>query len=443
MKLPPQLQPLLQINRVTALQWYSLIRFAMTLLIGIALAKGGYPASEIAIYETLLFLGNLVSFFWIGGGQNALLSYHATLQEEQRKRLFFNVFILFLALGVFFAGGLYLGREVILQRFTNFENIPYLGWMVLFLIFNIPTNLVHLFYLLRGFYKNIVWYSIIAYGGQLLWVLLVVFRSGSLELLFMGLAVVGCLKFLWTLRLVAQFSIFRIDSVLLRQYLVLAVPLTLHLLIGNSVEYVDGLIVTSYFAEEGTFAIFRYGARELPLAVLLIGALVKSAIPLIAEDPQNGLLTVKLESKRLMQWLFPLSALLMLSSPYLFRYVYTPEFAASAQVFNVYLLILSSRILLPQTLIIGLQKNYFLVISALVETFINIALSLWWVRIWGLEGIAIASVVAFAINKLNLIAFNYWRLGIHPREYIPLRVYGLHVLTLFFIYGLQRWWLGF
>ena len=128
---------------------------------------------------------------------------------------------------------------------------------------------------------------------------------------------------------------------------------------------------------------------------------------------------VRERTAQLAAWLFPLSALFMLLSPFAFPLVYNDDFALSARVFNVYLLILSSRILLPQVIVIGQGKNYFLVVSALIETVVNIALSLWWVRWLGLEGIALASLVAFSVNKANLIAFNYWKLGISPGEYLP------------------------
>mgnify|MGYP000577689728 CR=1 FL=1 len=150
------------------------------------------------------------------------------------------------------------------------------------------------------------------------------------------------------------------DFTLLEPYLILAFPLILHVLIVSSVEYVDGLIVTSHF-EDGTFAIFRYGAKELPLTLLLIGAIVMALIPQVSEDLKSGLQQIKIETPKLSKWLFPLSAFLILVSPYLFPLVFNPEFAESAEVFNIYLLIISSRILLPQVVLIAHKKNYFLV----------------------------------------------------------------------------------
>ncbi|MCB0643973.1 MAG: polysaccharide biosynthesis C-terminal domain-containing protein [Phaeodactylibacter sp.] len=428
-------------GQVTALQLYSLIRFSGTLLTGIVLANSWWTTSEIAIYEALLFLGNLVSFFWIGGGQNAYLAYFPKLDVARQQRLRFTIFCLFLGLSVLFGGLLYFAQDWILERFTNFEALPHMDLLAIFLILNVPTYLVQLFYLFERKYQSIVGYALLAYGGQFLVVAVPVLLGYSMGLIFQCLVALALLKFLWTLRLLWQYAQFRLDPILLKGLVVLGIPLMLHLLIGNSVEYIDGLIVTSYFEAEETFALFRYGARELPLTVLLIGALVKALIPEIANATEVGLTAVKTATWQLMRWLFPLSMAFMLASPYLFRWVYGPEFIVSAMVFNLFLVLLTSRILLPQVVIIGLQKNYFLVLSAIVETIVNVGLSLWWVRFWGLEGIALATIVAFAVNKLNMILFLYFRFGIRPGAYIPMRGYLLLSTLLILVYLIFRVWL--
>ncbi|MEO1715241.1 MAG: lipid II flippase MurJ, partial [Bacteroidota bacterium] len=224
-------------------------------------------------------------------------------------------------------------------------------------------------------------------------------------------------------------------------YTTVATPLLLHLLIGNSVEYIDGLIVTSYFPDEGAFAVFRYGARELPLTTLLVGAVVTAMIPVASRSLGQGMQEIRSKTLRLSHWLFPLSAVLMLLSPWLFPFVYNADFQESAIVFNWYLLILGTRILLPQVLLIAKGHNYFLVISAIIETLVNVGLSLWWVRSYGLGGIAAASVVANLINKLNMMIYCRWQWGIRPGQYIALPWYFSYLALLIVAYIISdQWW---
>lgn len=421
---PRQLILFVKTDPVRALQFFNLMRFLATFLIGIMLAKSGIPTGDISLYETWLFLGNLVTFFWLGGGQNALISLFPKLEDPREQRaLLFQSFVLFNALGLFAAGLLALGGDWIGPRFAHADRIPYLLWLVLFLVANAPSTLIHLFYLLQNRPPEILRYGIVSFGLQLIAVAVPLFAGAGLEGIFTSLVVWAGVKWIWLLVLTIRFGKRQWNGALMKQLIWLMLPLTLHILVGNSVEYTDGLIVANYFSDERQFALFRFGARELPLTTLLVGGIVTGLIPLVVRDFGAGLTELKHRTARLAHFLFPLSACLMFLSAPVFPMVYNSEFSVSARVFNIYLLILCSRILLPQVLVIGRQHNFMLVISAILETGINVALSLWWVRSWGLQGIAMASVVAFLVNKLNLIAYNYWVFGVPVQRYVPVRLW--------------------
>lgn len=413
------------------MQTFHFLRFGTSVLIGILLAKSGLPTAQISIYETLLFLGNLVSFFWIMGGQNALLQYFPRLSEADKKKALFNVFLIFLALGIFSAALLFGSKNFIISQFTNYGDLPFVELICIYLVFNTPSFLIHIYYLLLKKFRAIVVFGILSFSLQIVVVVLPIFLGYSLHETFFGLIGLALAKFLWSLFLLTRHASFRFDFRFLKIYPLLALPLILHILIGNSVEYMDGLIVTSHFTDEKAFAIYRFGARELPFSLLLIGALVTALIPELSENFEEGLKQIKEKTKSLSHWLFPLSALLMLVSPFLFPMVYNADFQESAQVFNVYLLMLSSRILLPQVVIISRQKNYFLVISALIETAVNVSLSLILVQNYGLEGIAFASVLAYLLNKVNMIVFNRLVLKIPLNDYVPVRNYLIYNGLLF------------
>lgn len=406
----------MKLSSVSALQLFNIIRFGTTVLISILLAKSDLSTTEISIYEAFLFFANMASFFWISGGQSALLQYFPNLDSDSKKKTLFNVWLFFLFASIIAGVCLFLFQNTLLGL-AKFETPPPFDLLCLFLIFNTPAWLTPIFYLLSGKNKQILTYGIISFSLQIIVVMLPLWFGFTLRETFLGLVILGVGKFIWSLFLVAKFGDLKTDFTLLKTYLILAFPLILHVLIGSSVEYVDGLIVTSHF-EDGTFAIFRYGAKELPLTLLLIGAIVMALIPQVSEDLKSGLQQIKIETQKLSKWLFPLSAFLILVSPYLFPLVFNPEFAESAEVFNVYLLIISSRILLPQVVLIAHKKNYFLVLSAIIETVLNISLSLILVKNYGLVGIAFATVIAYLINKLILIYFNWKILKIAPNRYI-------------------------
>jgi O-antigen/teichoic acid export membrane protein len=111
----------------------------------------------------------------------------------------------------------------------------------------------------------------------------------------------------------------------------------------------------------------------------------------------------------------------MLASPWLFATVYGEVFRESAAVFNVYLLVLSSRIILPQTILYGYQKGSVLMLITGLELIFNVVLSLILVQYWGLTGIAWATVVAFLLGKGLMILYNWKKLTLSPLRYLPIR----------------------
>ena len=131
-----------------------------------------------------------------------------------------------------------------------------------------------------------------------------------------------------------------------------------------------------------------------------------------------------------MHVLFPLSIVLILVSPFIYTYVYSNEFIASAQLFNIYLLILITRILLPQVVMYAKQRNGALLGMTFVELIINVSLSIWWSQSIGLAGIAYATVFANIAHSLMMIIYNKVNLEVSPTSYIPFKTYSVYVFLI-------------
>jgi O-antigen/teichoic acid export membrane protein len=93
----------------------------------------------------------------------------------------------------------------------------------------------------------------------------------------------------------------------------------LHLFLSGSAQFVDGFIVTSRF-DESTFAVFRYGARELPLATFLANALNSAMLPVFAvrEKLAENLKQLKSSVAALCTFFFHVTAAILLVSHPLF-----------------------------------------------------------------------------------------------------------------------------
>ena len=66
-------------------QIFQLFRFSALLLTGILLSKSNIEIEEIGVYEGLIFISGAVSFFWVNGILNGLLSQYK--KEEANKNV--------------------------------------------------------------------------------------------------------------------------------------------------------------------------------------------------------------------------------------------------------------------------------------------------------------------------------------------------------------------
>jgi O-antigen/teichoic acid export membrane protein len=235
----------------------------------------------------------------------------------------------------------------------------------------------------------------------------------------LGLVASSVVRFIITIGLLVKYAEFKLDTDYIQQFLITAGPLMAATLLSGSAEYLDGIIVSKYF-DEGTFAVYRYGAKEFPLVLLLANAFSNGMVPKVAQlGVKEAATTIKQESLKLMHLFFPISIGFMLVSEWLYPRLFNADFAESAAVFNVYLLLVVSRLVFPQTLLIGLKKTKTIMLVAGLELAVNFGLSILFVQQFGLVGIAFATVVASLLDKIVLMFVLNNSEGVSPIGYWP------------------------
>jgi hypothetical protein len=414
------------------------MQFGAAILTGVLLAKSGLPTVWISLYESLVFFSSLACFFWVAGGQNALLQLYPGWEDSLRERAsaLFSVALLFLLAGLVTALIAFGFRHTLAGLISGGDALPLMDLIALYLALNAPTFIIHILYLLLGRYRSIVIYGAVSYTLQVVLVLVPVLSGHGLRAVWWGMTAWAAFKFCWGVALVARHTSCRWNSRFICRLAPLALPLVLFSLIGKGTEYASGLMVANLIEDDKAFAIFRYGAREFPLAVLLASSLAASLLPRVSANPEQGLLHIREQTKRLSHWLFPLGMASMLASPLVFPIVFNPDFKESALLFNIFTLLLSGRILMPQVVAMSRRHNLVLTLSALLEMLSLLSLSWWWGRLFGLPGIAFASVAAFLVDRLILLWYNWKVLGVAPQRYIDLRTYlfyNILLLAAFFL----------
>ena len=274
------------ITDVRALQFFQVFRFGVLLLISIIFTKTNLGVGQIGVYETFLLIAGAVSFFWIGGMLQSLLSVfdnNKTFKDNAKSPVFFNVFLIIAILSVVSAVLVYFSQPFMAHLFSiSGSKIPYMKILFMYIVVSGPVNLIEYIYLLKKRAVDIIVYGVIIFSLQLACVTLPILLGYDLGYGLYGLVFINIIRYLWLMILIYKYSSIKISTAFIKEYLQLTIPLALSLLLSGSANYFDGFLV-SYKYDEATFAVFRYGARELPFIVLLIAAFGQNFLKLKIE----------------------------------------------------------------------------------------------------------------------------------------------------------------
>lgn len=437
-----QLLKILKDNKSLGLQFFLLGRFLGTFLVSVLLAKSSrwlsspLSTADIGDYELFLFIAGFIGFFWINAMIRGLLGFIDISNSEQINHRLAQVFYLFGLLSVAF-GVIFFLAQFCFQIVEHRHTYIFTG-AIIYSVFFTPSILLEYVFLIKQRSTPMILSAFITPFFLLLFSISGAIFTQSINGVIAGNVIFGALRFLTTAVIVFRKRFYKIDCNWIKRYIHFTLPLLLSLLIAESGVYVDGIIVNTLFDQQ-TFAIFRYGARELPLNSILTLGLSNAMIPMFAKlsDIQTQLDILKQKTNRLLYFLVPFSAIILISSDWLYANIFNETFRQSAPVFDIYLLLVLPRLLLPQTLIVGLKHNRLLVGVSIIEISTNIILSLWWGIAWGIYGIALATLASFIAEKTTMIYLVNTHLKISPAKYIPVKTYLLMAVMLITVYLLK------
>ncbi len=402
-----------------ALQISGILRFGIVLFQGIILVKAGLDPYLIAVVESFYFLYNLSRYYFLSGGKYAGFS-----KQKERSGDFANIFWGFNLIGLLSAITCIVILITVGTDFSSLLELDYVQFVLpLLLFFSLPIDTYELFYIIRKKTVHVVAYTAIVQLIQLI---------GLVALLLTGYHMGHVLLFITCLFAIRYVHILLISDVLVKiprlgavKFVVFAMPLILHSLLAGLTDYVDGWLIKAHF-DDAAFAIYRYGARELPLNAILISAVISGLIMQKNDEKQ----AIKQEIKRVLKTLTPILSLLILISPLLFQLVYSSDYLISALYFNLYALLILSRAVFVQVYFYRADDRWLLTWISLAEVACNIGLSLVLLQYFGIMGVPIATLVVDVVFRIFMIVLVRQKYNKRLIEYYPVRVHMISVLAL-------------
>jgi O-antigen/teichoic acid export membrane protein len=416
------------------------------LIISIVFTKSHLTRAEIGQWEMFMFIAGLITFFWVTGIIQSLLPlYHRNKTFRKigsngtdKSPEIFNAFLLLCLFSLLF----FLLGHTLKNNFSVFRisgNVPYINLLLLFMLLNSPVQIIEYIYLLNNRAYRIFQYGVYTFSAQLILIILPLILGKDLIWSIYGLLFVTAGRWVWLIFLLRRYTEMRVSYEFMKEHLYLGVPLILTTLISGSAQYTDGVIVSAYFRDPEKFALFRYGAKEFPLVLMMANGLSNAMLPEFStrERMVESLAKIRAKSKRLIQFLFPAAILMMIFARWIYPRMFNAEFYRSADVFLIYSLLIIPRLVFPQTIIVGRKKTHITLIAAIIELAINIPLSLLMLRLdYGLPGVALSTLVVYIISKAFLIGYLWYKMNIRPSEYIPLRLFAFYSVLIIIVFVL-------
>ncbi len=416
------------LNKFNSLQIYQFLRFGSFFAISIILAKityyrytAGFGTLLISRYELLLLLSASLTFFWVSSITNTLIPFYNASDEDQKKRILFNAFVLLTVLSLL-AGG----ATVIIGYFKYPKHFDLFQMFALVVFLNTPSYMADYILYLKGKYRSLITWGAVTFTAQIVLLCVPIYFNYTLNYAINLWVILSLLKFNYTIILLMKYSTISFHTRLISDFMKKVIPFMFSILLAGSMDYINSYVVEIYY-NEVEFAVFRYAAKELPIFLILANSLSNIYSGEIANfnregNLDEGLARLKASSRKLMRWLFPATIIFIFVSKYFFQLAYNQDLAGGYRIFNIYLLLIISRMVYPQTVIMGLMKNRIFYLVSTNYLIINCILMFWFMDRWGVEGIAYAFVVSYSVEKILLIIYCKME-GIDIRKYTAVGEY--------------------
>jgi O-antigen/teichoic acid export membrane protein len=257
---------------------------------------------------------------------------------------------------------------------------------------------------------------------DLVLVLGVAFFTRDITLIVWAVVISAGVQWLWATVQLRKYkgSLNRESFQGLKAQLSYTIPLGLSLLIGVLSVQLDKLMISSFFSPE-QFAVFSLGAMELPLIGILINSVNAILLPnMSAENPNQMALIYNASVRKNAIFIFPLATVFFIFATEFMVFLYGNVYADAALYFRIYLLVLPLRVATYGIIFQALGRTRLVMIDSIIMLIMNAVLNFFLIKIYGMQGAAIATVIVSWLIVLVYLAQIRWQLGFKLLKLFPL-----------------------
>ncbi|RYD82793.1 MAG: hypothetical protein EOP53_02680, partial [Sphingobacteriales bacterium] len=273
----------IKLTKLSSLQFLQVLRFGALFLGSVCIAKLVKNTHLVGEFENLVLVGSSFTFFWSSGFINTFIPFYQRVATSKKRTTVSTTFILLSFFSLVFGSAVFILKPFLFEG-TYGDFTLY----ITFAFLTAPTFLTEFIYLSINKPKAIFAYAIVVSGLHFACVFFPLILGFSITGVLFCLAFLGISRYLFAASLVLKVAgSFRFDNALAKNFLRASLPVVGTLLLGGSMLYIDSYIVRFNY-NTLQFAIFQYGARELPFVLLMASALSNVASAEVASHHAKG-----------------------------------------------------------------------------------------------------------------------------------------------------------
>ncbi len=423
---------------IRLLQFFNISRQLSVLFYAFLLPFLNFSNVDIGSFELLQILAYSLSFFWISGLVQGLMHIYPSLPFQSKQKMLSAAFFLFSLLTIFFVVFVGLSIYFNLSIFQTFSTIPFVWIFLLYFLFNTPAQLLEYALFLEEKYHWLKISCLVSFPLQIVLFSIPLFWFENISYGLMGLTFWACLRFL--VLTFHSFSLpFHFDKKLIYSWFSYSLPLIFSALVGGLASVINASLVQYYYqGSTAVFAVYRYGARELPFVNGLFEGLGLGIIPSLIKNRKDGLFQLRKNTLHLLHLVFPITIILMSFVHSWYPILFSDQFIDSIPIFKIFLFLVICRTIPTNTVINALGHSRILAVIGLFELVIHLISSYLCLHWFGLVGIAYATFFAYSFEKLAGLFYLWWKMGILITQIIPFYwwlFYSILLIASYFIIG--------
>jgi O-antigen/teichoic acid export membrane protein len=404
---------------IRLLQFFNISRQLSVLFYAFLLPFLNYSNDEIGSFELLQILAYSFSFFWISGLIQGLMHVYPSLPKQSKQKILAAAFLLFCVVSTFFVVLIGLGIYLNIPIFQSFKAIPFVWIFLLYFLINTPAQLLEYALFLEEKFQWLKISCLVSFPLQILLFSVPLLWFDNISLGITGLTLWAFFRFLVLIFYSFSFP-FHFDKKLLYPMISYSKPLIFSALVGGLASVINASLVQYYYhGSSAIFAIYRYGARELPFVNGLFEGLGLGIIPSLIKDIEDGLFKLRKNTLHLLHLVFPISILLMFFVHSWFPMLFSNQFMDSIPIFKIFLFLVICRTIPTNSVINALGHSRILAVISLLELVIHLIASYMGLHWFGLIGIAYATFLAYSFEKLAGLYYLWRKKGIILTQLIP------------------------